>query len=560
MACTRSVRFELRRNTYIQWIHSTIILLPGEPGVETDTGQIKIGDGVHLWSDLKYVGCYPCNSGNGGQSLPEGGTIGEVLTKLSSSDYDAGWRGLNSLEELIRNIGLNAYINNIIIGYTYNPITNVLLYEITFFGNSSYYDLAFSYSPSLTVNSNITSSSIDHFFNNSSNLSNGQPHYTVSRPFTLIAPSAGTYNVTLNVTTANAGGIGNGSLLTITFPIIITPSDSMGNPGIAIYPLLNIVGQNNVTVSGIRYYGVGSYVRILTDAMQVSNMFNIVDNQSFNYVTFSGSAVATVAANTLTYKTGLVSRAFANKTQNINYDNGSPITLTITNTTAIAARLENAIGKTANISQFFPSSNTGQGSLTLIGYVGLMPNETNIPFNNTISAVILQTRLSISSAEKTPQTPSLSNIIPFNSNTLTTWDPAYNPLDGKFYASELASSLNSTYVLPAPATFTPGTKYLLLKLNTNAVITLFTLYLGSAATNVWVYWGSKNGPSESYGWYDASINWKLDGGCQDASSVDNKTWQIQLNLNAQYLYANPDFVYVNIEFADKIEMSKISVQ
>jgi hypothetical protein len=56
MSCTRSVRFELRRNTTVSWANSTFILLPGEPGVDTNTGQMKIGDGVHVWNDLPYVG------------------------------------------------------------------------------------------------------------------------------------------------------------------------------------------------------------------------------------------------------------------------------------------------------------------------------------------------------------------------------------------------------------------------------------------------------------------------------------------------------------------------
>ena len=55
-SCVRSVRFELRRNTSTAWTNSNIILLAGEPGVETDTGQMKIGDGVNLWPVLPYVG------------------------------------------------------------------------------------------------------------------------------------------------------------------------------------------------------------------------------------------------------------------------------------------------------------------------------------------------------------------------------------------------------------------------------------------------------------------------------------------------------------------------
>lgn len=32
------------------------ILLNGQPGFETDTGQLKIGNGVDRWTDLAYVG------------------------------------------------------------------------------------------------------------------------------------------------------------------------------------------------------------------------------------------------------------------------------------------------------------------------------------------------------------------------------------------------------------------------------------------------------------------------------------------------------------------------
>ena len=133
MSCTRSVRFELRRNTYIGWLNSTTVLLSGEPGVETDTGQMKIGDGVNLWSKLIYVGSNvpdtQNNTGVGptgptGQGVPTGGAVGNILTKLSSRDYDTGWTGINNLEEMVVNIGLNAFIYDTNIAYQYNQITN----------------------------------------------------------------------------------------------------------------------------------------------------------------------------------------------------------------------------------------------------------------------------------------------------------------------------------------------------------------------------------------------------------------------------------------------------
>jgi len=45
-------------------------LLAGEPGVQIDTGQMKIGDGVNLWPALPYVGI--ASSGATGPTGPTG--------------------------------------------------------------------------------------------------------------------------------------------------------------------------------------------------------------------------------------------------------------------------------------------------------------------------------------------------------------------------------------------------------------------------------------------------------------------------------------------------------
>jgi hypothetical protein len=70
-SCTRSVRFELRRNTRNGW-NPNFVLLAGEPGVETDTGQMKIGDGVTPWVLLPYVGGCGTGSGTTGPTGPTG--------------------------------------------------------------------------------------------------------------------------------------------------------------------------------------------------------------------------------------------------------------------------------------------------------------------------------------------------------------------------------------------------------------------------------------------------------------------------------------------------------
>lgn len=49
-------RIQLRRDTAANWTQYNPILLEGEPGIELDTDQWKLGDGIHTWSQLAYRG------------------------------------------------------------------------------------------------------------------------------------------------------------------------------------------------------------------------------------------------------------------------------------------------------------------------------------------------------------------------------------------------------------------------------------------------------------------------------------------------------------------------
>ncbi len=49
-----AIIIQMRRDTAANWTSSDPILAQGEPGYETDTGYLKIGDGVTLWSALSY--------------------------------------------------------------------------------------------------------------------------------------------------------------------------------------------------------------------------------------------------------------------------------------------------------------------------------------------------------------------------------------------------------------------------------------------------------------------------------------------------------------------------
>lgn len=46
--------FKLRRGPSTEWTTDNPILDEGEPGLETDTGKFKLGDGIQSWIDLPY--------------------------------------------------------------------------------------------------------------------------------------------------------------------------------------------------------------------------------------------------------------------------------------------------------------------------------------------------------------------------------------------------------------------------------------------------------------------------------------------------------------------------
>ena len=68
MSTTTTVKFQFRRDTAANWTTNDPILSDGEPGVETDTGKMKIGYAGRAWNSLQYF------SGNTGPT----GTTGRA--------------------------------------------------------------------------------------------------------------------------------------------------------------------------------------------------------------------------------------------------------------------------------------------------------------------------------------------------------------------------------------------------------------------------------------------------------------------------------------------------
>ena len=51
---TAPFTFQFRRGNAAEWTSDDPILHAGEPGFESDTGKLKLGDGVHTWTELDY--------------------------------------------------------------------------------------------------------------------------------------------------------------------------------------------------------------------------------------------------------------------------------------------------------------------------------------------------------------------------------------------------------------------------------------------------------------------------------------------------------------------------
>ena len=56
MACTTAVvKIKLRRDTASVWTSTNPLLALGESGYESNTHQMKVGNGVLRWNDLPYL-------------------------------------------------------------------------------------------------------------------------------------------------------------------------------------------------------------------------------------------------------------------------------------------------------------------------------------------------------------------------------------------------------------------------------------------------------------------------------------------------------------------------
>ena len=108
-----NIRFQLLRATKIEWSTKNPILRSGEPGIESDTARLKLGDGSTTWDNLEYIGDDIYNE--------------TILATVNLGDIKAG----DTIEgkkvtELLKSI-LSAYIKPTFTSFTANTKTSINL-------------------------------------------------------------------------------------------------------------------------------------------------------------------------------------------------------------------------------------------------------------------------------------------------------------------------------------------------------------------------------------------------------------------------------------------------
>jgi hypothetical protein len=118
-----AVRIQLRNDTAANWTDADPVLAAGEFGLETDTDQFKIGNGISTWDDLPYGGI----QGGLGPTGPTG-PIGATST-VPGPTGDTGPTGATGLTGPI---GINWQ-------GTWTEATNYAVTDAVFYDGSSWY-------------------------------------------------------------------------------------------------------------------------------------------------------------------------------------------------------------------------------------------------------------------------------------------------------------------------------------------------------------------------------------------------------------------------------------
>lgn len=91
------IRVQHKRMSSSEWLESSIILLDGEIGIETDTGKAKVGNGVSRYRDLKYIAGEKGEQGEQGQRGADGTFQALSEQEKASLKGDRGEKGKDAI-------------------------------------------------------------------------------------------------------------------------------------------------------------------------------------------------------------------------------------------------------------------------------------------------------------------------------------------------------------------------------------------------------------------------------------------------------------------------------
>ena len=92
MTETIPVRVQHKRMSASDWASSTLVLLDGELGIESDTGKVKVGNGRDRFSALQYLTGPKGDRGERGETVPRGAD-GVMRFENLTSQQREGLRG-----------------------------------------------------------------------------------------------------------------------------------------------------------------------------------------------------------------------------------------------------------------------------------------------------------------------------------------------------------------------------------------------------------------------------------------------------------------------------------
>lgn len=100
MTETIPVRVQHKRMSASDWASSTLVLLDGELGVESDTGKVKVGNGRDRFSTLQYLTGPKGDRGERGETGPRGADGVMRFEELTSQQRESlrGPQGLTGLQ------------------------------------------------------------------------------------------------------------------------------------------------------------------------------------------------------------------------------------------------------------------------------------------------------------------------------------------------------------------------------------------------------------------------------------------------------------------------------